>query len=178
MTTKKRRFTEGLLNTERIVKELNLSPGQTAIDAGCGTGYMARRFVQEVGESGYVYAFDINETYITELNELYSEKNFQAQICNIAESMPVGTDSVDVVYISTVLHSRSKEQVNVFEAEVKRILNPNGILAVVEIAKHQTPFGPPLKQRYSPKELQAEIAMKPLGTIPVAEHFYMQLFQN
>jgi hypothetical protein len=52
------------------------------------------------------------------------------------------------------------------------------VLAIVEIDKKETPFGPPLKIRFSPEELKEMVPLTPLKTIQVGEHFYMQLFQN
>jgi hypothetical protein len=65
-----------------------------------------------------------------------------------------------------------------FIQETKRLLKPNALLAIVEIEKKETPFGPPLKMRYSPEELKKIIPMTPGNTIQVGEHFYMQLFNN
>ena len=46
------RFTQGLLNNERILKALNIKAGQTIIDAGCGNGYMSKVFSNQVGRRG------------------------------------------------------------------------------------------------------------------------------
>jgi len=62
--------------------------------------------------------------------------------------------------------------------EVNCLLKPNGVLAIVEIAKEETPFGPPLDLRFSPEELKEIVPMVPLDTIQVGEHFYMQMFRN
>ena len=62
--------------------------------------------------------------------------------------------------------------------EVKRILKPAGRLAIVEIEKKETPFGPPLASRWSAEELKEVVPMDPVITVPVAKHFYMQVFQK
>ena len=40
----RRKFSEGLLNGELILKTLNIQAGQTILDAGCGNGYMSKAF--------------------------------------------------------------------------------------------------------------------------------------
>ena len=65
-----------------------------------------------------------------------------------------------------------------FIRESKRLLKPDALLAIVEIEKKETPFGPPLKFRYSPEELKKIVPMVPVSTVPVGNHFYMQIFQN
>jgi ubiquinone/menaquinone biosynthesis C-methylase UbiE len=42
--TKKRKFSEGLLDTRKIIDTLEIGLGQIILDAGCGNGYMAKKF--------------------------------------------------------------------------------------------------------------------------------------
>jgi hypothetical protein len=69
-------------------------------------------------------------------------------------------------------------QLHAFLDQAKNMLRPGGMLAVVEIEKKETSFGPPLNRRFSPEELKCIVPMSPLNTIQVGEHFYLQLFQN
>jgi ubiquinone/menaquinone biosynthesis C-methylase UbiE len=46
------KFSEGLLNDEMILANLNICAGQTILDAGCGNGYMAKKFSELVGNTG------------------------------------------------------------------------------------------------------------------------------
>jgi uncharacterized GH25 family protein len=52
------------------------------------------------------------------------------------------------------------------------------LLAIVEIDKKETPFGPPMNRRFSPEELKEIIPLPPAGTARAGEHFYMQVFRN
>ncbi|THB65159.1 MAG: class I SAM-dependent methyltransferase [Desulfovibrio sp.] len=173
----KRRFTEGKLDNDLILKELNLVPGQIVVDAGCGSGYMAKLFSQQVGESGKVFALDLNAEHLEQLSKETAGTNITAMICDISRTTLMESGSVDLVYMSTVIHSFSKWKVQGLVQELQRILRPGGSLAVVEIDKRETPFGPPLKQRYSPRELQKALPFVPLNTVFVAEYFYLQVFE-
>jgi len=62
--------------------------------------------------------------------------------------------------------------------EVKRLLKPKGKLAIIEIKKEETPFGPPLEIRLSPEELKQTINLTPILLIDVAQFFYMQIFEK
>jgi hypothetical protein len=62
--------------------------------------------------------------------------------------------------------------------EVKRLLKLNAYLAIVEIEKKETPFGPPLNSRYSPEDLKNIVPFVPVNTVQVGEHFYMQIFKK
>jgi tRNA A58 N-methylase Trm61 len=61
----RKKFTEGLLDHELILKALNIRPGQTILDAGCGNGYMSKLFSNEVTQCGIVYALEQDQYYIT-----------------------------------------------------------------------------------------------------------------
>jgi len=63
-----------------------------------------------------------------------------------------------------------------FVREAKRLLKPSGTLAIVEIKKQDTPFGPPLDVRFSPEELKQAISLTPTRLIDIGQFFYMQIF--
>jgi ubiquinone/menaquinone biosynthesis C-methylase UbiE len=97
---------------------------------------------------------------------------------SIIEKTKIEDHSIDLIYLSTVYHIFSHDQKVEFQNEVKRLLKPNGKLAIIEIEKKETPFGPPQNMRVSPEELIAEITLRPLSLIDVGEYFYMQIFEN
>jgi len=174
----KGKFTEGLLDNELILKALNIKAGQTVLDAGCGNGYMSKLFSNEVTQSGKVYALDSDTCSIQFLKSETQGTNIETIEGDITRPFQLKESSVDLIYISTVLHGFSKEQVQSFLREVKRLLKPNAILAILEIEKKETPFGPPLDIRYSPEELKAIVSLVPVSTVQVGKYFYMQIFQN
>ena len=177
MTTHTKRFTEGLLDERLIMQALDVRTGQTVVDAGCGNGYMSMLFRKEVGPDGMVYALDMNSQFIKEVQAEISVENIRPRVADISRSTPLPDGCADVIYISTVLHSIGRDKMAGFAEEVRRLLMPGGLLGVVEIAKHETSFGPPQAQRYSPEELRAALPFEPVSMVPVAEHFYLQVFK-
>jgi ubiquinone/menaquinone biosynthesis C-methylase UbiE len=174
----RKKFTEGLLDHELILKALNIRPGQTILDAGCGNGYMSKLFSNEVTQCGIVYALEQDQYYIKVLKNETQGTNVETMEGDITRPSPLNDSSVDIIYMSTVIHIFSEEQMQGFLREVKRILKPDGLLAIVEIEKRETPFGPPLEFRYSAQELKEVVCLTPIDTLQVEEHFYMQIFQN
>ena len=172
------KFTEGLLDNGLILKTLNIKAGRTILDAGCGNGYMSKLFSNEVTQSGKVYALDPDKYFIQVLKSETQGTNIETIEGDITRTTQLNESSVDLIYISTVIHGFSKNQMQSFLREVKRLLKPEGTLAIVEIEKKETPFGPPLKLRYSPEELKKLVPLVPGNTVQVGEHFYMQIFQN
>jgi len=163
---------ESLLNKELILKALNIQAGHTILDAGCGNGYMAKVFSSKVTQSGKVYAMDPDAGAIEALRIETQGTNIEAIEGDITKPIPLNQSSVDLIYVSAVIHGFSKKQTQDFLGEA------NATLAIVEIEKKETPFGPPLKIRFSPEELKDIVPLAPLNTITVGEHFYMQIFSN
>jgi ubiquinone/menaquinone biosynthesis C-methylase UbiE len=167
---------ESILDKNIILKSLKIQAGQVILDAGCGNGYMAKEFARLVGPAGKVYAADIYESSIKQLQAETSGSNIIVRLADITTDTGIERLSVDMVYLSTVLHGFSVFQVEGFLREVKRVLKLGGVLAIVEIDKKDTPFGPPMNIRYSPEELVKTIALKPECLTRVGDYFYMQTF--
>ena len=169
---------ESLLDKDIILKELNILPGQTILDAGCGNGYMAKEFARLLNETGRVYALDPDKEAIETLKKETKGTNIEPLVADITKTTPIKSSSLDLIYMSTVFHGFPKEQIPSFQKEVERLLKPKAMLAILEMKKEDTPFGPPLNLRYSPEELKQIITLNPKATIKVGHYFYMQVFQN
>ncbi len=169
---------ESLFSKELILKELDISPGQTILDAGCGNGYMSKEFSRLVEKSGKVYALDPDDHAIEVLVGETKGTNITPIVGDITKTTALKNASIDLIYLSTVLHGFSRSQIDGFHAEVNRLLKPNGILAIVEIKKEPTPFGPPLEIRFSPQELKEIIGLSPKKTVETGQFFYMQTFEK
>jgi SAM-dependent methyltransferase len=167
---------ESLLDKAQILASLSITPGQVILDAGCGNGYMAKEFAELTGEAGVVYALDPHAPSIETLKSVTVGKNIRAFVGKISEETKLPSSSIDLIYVSTVLHGFSESAMDGFRREVARLLKPGGRLAVVEIKKEETPFGPPLDIRFSPEELEQATGLDPVRLVDVAEHFYMQVF--
>jgi len=172
------RSTESLLDKEKILAALDVQPGWTVLDAGCGNGYMAREFLRLAGPEGRVYALDPDGIAIEELARRTEGSGLVARAGEITGPTGLPGGIFDLVYLSTVAHIFSPEQFAGFAAEVERLLAPSGRLAVLEIVKRATPFGPPLARRLSPEELQARLNFVPEPVVEIGDYFYLQVFRN
>ncbi len=168
---------ERILDKGQILAGLSIAPGQTILDAGCGNGYMAKKFAEIAGETAKIYALDPDAVLIDVLKSETVGANIEPFVGDITKKTKLAASSIDLIYLSTVVHGFSKTQMEGFLKEVKRLLKPNGRLAIVEIKK-EAPFGPPLEIRFSPEELRLTIDLTPTGLIDVGEYFYMQIFSK
>ena len=172
------KFSEGLLNDKIILANLDICAGQTILDAGCGNGYMAKIFSELVGNTGKIYALDPDNQSIANLKKEVEKTNIEAFVGDITKPTRLKSASIDLVYLSTVFHIFSESQIEGFVTEIKRILKPNARLAIVNIKKEDTVFGPPVEMRSSPEELRQKVSLLPKMLIEINEYFYMQLFEN
>ena len=178
----KGKSSEQLINKDVVLSALAILPGQTILDAGCGNGYMAKAFASRLGSQGKVFAVDPDEKIIeilqAEIGTLPVSLPIEAIAADITRPMAIDVLSLDLIYLSTVLHGFSEDQVNGFQREVHRLLKPGGRLAIVEIKKEKTPFGPPMEMRFSPEELKDTIHLAPGPYVDAGRYLYMQIFEK
>jgi ubiquinone/menaquinone biosynthesis C-methylase UbiE len=167
---------ETLLDKNAILANLTIMPGQIILDAGCGNGYMAKEFAKLTGTKGKVYALDPDTRSIEILKAEVEGTIIEPFVEDITQETKLAPSSIDLIYVSTVIHGFSQSQMEGFVREAKRLLKPNGRLAIVEIKKQATPFGPPLDKRFSPEELRRAVSLNPTCLIDVGQFFFMQIF--
>ena len=172
------RFSEGMLDVKRIMETLDIRPGLTVIDAGCGNGHMSRAFAEKVGPSGKVFALDRDPHFVRRVGEEIAAANVEPVLADITAPGPIPDGTVDLIFISTVIHAFTRPQIQGFIGEARRMLKPLGLLAIVEMDKEDLPFGPPVSRKYSPEELKAIFPFHPLAAIRAGRHFYMQVFRS
>jgi ubiquinone/menaquinone biosynthesis C-methylase UbiE len=169
---------ESLLDKAQILASLSITLGQVILDAGCGNGYIAKEFDKLAGETAKIYALDPDTTSIDVLKSEIVGTNIEPIVGDITKKTKLPASSIDLIYLSTVIHGFSKRQMEGFLKETNRLLKPGGRLAIVEIKKEETPFGPPIEKRFSPEELRQTIDFTPTQLINVGQYFYMQIFNK
>lgn len=167
------------LNTTLIFADLNLRKGDAFLDIGCGAGDYSLKAAAFVGNTGMVYALDQWEEIDIRLRTL-NQGNIFPVVADIKNSIPLADNSCDVCFVAMVLHGIDLDSIGLtFFTEVYRVLKPKGRIAIIEIKKEETPFGPPMEIRYSADELE-QIATKfgfDKTSYTDLEHCYMIQFE-
>jgi ubiquinone/menaquinone biosynthesis C-methylase UbiE len=112
-----------------ILKEVGIKTGFHVLDYGCGPGSYIRPLAKLVGESGTIYALDINPLAIQAVQGIVSKKqlkNVRTILSNCKTELP--SDSLDVVLLYDILHDLDNASAVI--SELHRILKPQGILSV------------------------------------------------
>ena len=166
----KGRSSRSMLDARKILKDIGLKSGDQFLDAGCGDGYFSIAAAEIVGLGGRVYAFDVDGDGIGRLQKEIAEKklaNIEARVADVSGLLPLADESVDVVFISNVLHGLvANDEWERALKEVARVTRHQGTLAIVEFKKIGTQMGPPLSIRLSPEEV--EVLAKGYGFSKVA----------
>jgi len=121
---------------EQLIKRSGIKKGMQVLDLGCGSGAFTPFVARTVGEKGEVYALDIQADMLEQLEKKLSKPE-NKDIRNIkvikgnAYKLPFDNGSLDLVYMVTVLQEIPDR--NKALHEVKRVLKPDGVLAVTEL---------------------------------------------
>jgi len=136
-------------NPEEVLAETGLQPGMTFMDVGCGQGFFTIPAAKIVGESGKVYASDINQTNINKLQENVTAAGLMNVIAQTgkAEDLKLCDACADIVFFGIVLHD-FQDPLKVL-ANAHSMLKPTGRLVDLDWKKEPMEFGPPLHIRFS-----------------------------
>ena len=121
---------------EQLIERSGMKKGMQVLDLGCGSGAFTNFVARAVGEKGKVYAFDIQPDMLKQLeNKLSRPENKNIKNIKLIEGnayeLPFEDNSLDVVNMVTVLQEIPDR--NRALQEVKRVLKPEGVLAVTEL---------------------------------------------
>ncbi len=146
---------EALINA--VIDNIGLSKGMTVADLGSGAGRFTLGIASAVGPDGKVYAIDVDEGALRELQgraRSLGINNVETIRADLTQGIPLPPSSIDVAFMANVLHgfvhSGSGEAV---VKEVERVLRSGGLFIVVDFIKSLTAFGPPPWIRVSPEEV-------------------------
>lgn len=120
---------------DEIVKNLPLENGMTVADIGAGSGAFVIPIARFVGDTGKVYAIDINKEILVKVKKDANTANLSnVEIiwgdAEVKGGTKLADNSVDFVLVSNIFFQT--EDKNGLVIEVGRILKPKGMVAVIE----------------------------------------------
>jgi ubiquinone/menaquinone biosynthesis C-methylase UbiE len=150
---------ESFLDSDEILQELDLKGNETFMDAGCGDGHIAMKVIEEYLPEGNVYAVDIYDASIEDMETYKSENNVENLTnieADITEGIPgVDDESIDVVLLVNVFHGfKASRKLDEAVSELARIIKKDGKIAIMDYKAWDVPKGPATQMRSSPGELE------------------------
>ncbi len=114
---------------KNVLKDAGIKSGFHVLDFGCGPGGYILPLAKIIGESGKIYALDINPQAIRSVEALISSKGLAKVETIVSDGATRLADaSLDVVLLYDVLHHLQKPAVIL--GELHRVLKPEGFLSM------------------------------------------------
>lgn len=140
---------------DQVLALLDLRPGQTVTDVGCGPGYFTLPIARAVGPGGRVFALDIAPGMLDRLRQRLGEHGISNVDPLLSEesALPLADTSCDRVLAAFLLHELVDPAASL--GEIRRVLRPQGSGVIVEWLPRESPMGPPLRVRVPPDRAAA-----------------------
>ena len=143
-------------NTDQILSDIGLKPGDTMVDIGCGDGFFSLPAAKLVGRDGLIYAIDASDEAIAQLKTKASGldlANIRAVVAD-AEKFTACRHCADIILMANVLHD-FENPLKVL-ANARELLKPEGTVVDLDWKKEpRQQHGPPLEKRLSQDEASA-----------------------
>tara|TARA_B100001741_G_C16527801_1_gene587969 strand:+ start:67 stop:771 length:705 start_codon:yes stop_codon:yes gene_type:complete len=118
---------------KNLLNMMNPSSKKSLIDVACGTGDIAKLFLNNINKSSYVTCVDPNKHMIKKCKEKLNENKNLNWIVASAEKLPIDDNSYDFYTISFGL--RNTKNLNKALSEAFRVLKPGGRFLCLEFSK-------------------------------------------
>lgn len=130
---------------EAMLKSTGLQPGWRVLDAGSGSGSFLPLMSRLLGTTGQIDALDLAPENVEHVEELQSQGVYgcpvAAQVGTITK-VPYEDNTFDALWCANTTQYLTSEELTVALSEFRRVLKPNGILAVKESSALCTQWQP------------------------------------
>jgi ubiquinone/menaquinone biosynthesis C-methylase UbiE len=121
---------------EKLIGLAGLSPGESVLDVGCGTGSLAIAARRRVGTGGEVLGVDASPEMIARAASKAARAGVGVSFRNaVAEALPFPDARFDVVLSTLMLHHLPRQARQQCAREIRRVLKPGGRALVVDFAR-------------------------------------------
>jgi precorrin-6B methylase 2 len=149
--------------TTAMIESLKLKPGMTVADIGAGSGVITLKMAAKVGETGKVYAVDIQQEMLDLLADKLSRldvENVELVLCtNKSPKLPEA--SLDLAIMVDVYHELEYP----YEAmlALSKCMKPGGRIVLVEFRKEDPDVPIKLVHKMTEAQAKKELAPKEFG---------------
>lgn len=164
------------------VPYFGLTEGAKVADFGTGSGAYVFEMAKQVGNTGKIYAIDIQQGLLDRLSSQVHDlklKNNEIVWGNVEKvgGSKLADQSVDLVLIANILFQSDSKYTLALEA--KRILAPDGQAVVIDWIDSFGNLGPPPDRVVPPdqvKQIFAEAGFLYQSEFPAGDHHYGLIF--
>ncbi len=130
---------------EIVTTHFHLKEGDRVADFGAGNGFFLKPLSQAVGQTGKVYACEIQKMLVEKIGDMIRQQaltNVHPLWCDLEEAngIKLQNNAVDAgVLVNTLFQFELKE---VALAEMRRVLRPGGVLHIIDWTESFGGMGP------------------------------------
>jgi ubiquinone/menaquinone biosynthesis C-methylase UbiE len=156
---------------DEVLSALQVKPGQVACDIGAGPGYLSLRLARAVGDSGRVFAVDVEPRIL----EVLRKRIESAGARNVTPVLSLPGDALlphaacDLILIVDTYHHFPDGPA--YLRQLTRALRPGGRIVNIDFHKRELPVGPPVDHKVSREDFLHDA--KAAGLKLVAEHQFL-----
>ncbi|MCC7550745.1 MAG: class I SAM-dependent methyltransferase, partial [Methanobacterium sp.] len=152
------RTSESFIDAKDVISRLDLKGNEVFMDAGCGDAHVAMIAHNMMDDEATIYAVDAYQPSIDDLKKDLEKEKISNVIpiqSDITRKIALDDGTVDICLIINVFHhfvmtKSTDEAIN----ELKRTVKTGGKIAVMDYKKMDTGYGPPVKFKRSPEEVE------------------------
>ncbi|MBK1700026.1 class I SAM-dependent methyltransferase [Thiococcus pfennigii] len=117
---------------QAILMAVDPQPGMDIADIGAGTGLFTRLFAEAVGPTGRVFAVDIAEGFVRNIERTAAERGLENVVGVVNSQVDTGLspESVDLVFLCDTYHHFERPAAML--GSIHRALRPGGRLILVD----------------------------------------------
>jgi demethylmenaquinone methyltransferase/2-methoxy-6-polyprenyl-1,4-benzoquinol methylase len=124
---------------ERAADRAELAPGDTALDACCGTGDLALELARRVGPAGTVIGSDFSDRMLELAREKAARRGATGVRFEWGDALDLSYEDGSFDAVSVGFGVRNFADVELGLRELARVLKPGGRLVILEITQPQRP---------------------------------------
>ncbi len=148
----------------RLLATLDLHPGESVVDLGCGPGFWTFPLAEIVGPEGVVWALDVSP----EMLEALAARHPPRQVRPLRSELPhidLPDASVDAVWGAFVVHE--VEPLDALMREIHRVLRPGGRVGLLDWRPDAvSEEGPPRSHRVAPEVVRQALEAAGFHILP------------
>ena len=122
----------------RIVSLAGVQPGDSVLDVGCSSGYLARKLAAVAGPDGHVTGVDPSQAAIA-----YAQRRALPATTftvGVAQDLPLPDSAFDAVTCTLAMHHVPARKREAAFGEMYRVTRPGGRLLVADFDPSRRPF--------------------------------------
>ncbi len=123
---------------KQAIEMLDLKPGESVLEIGCGTGANLNRIAQKISPTGLIFGLDLSDGMLGRARKKATSKstgNIIRLVQGDGENLPIDGERINAILLSFTLELFDSYGIASLLAECRRVLLPSGRIGVVGLSR-------------------------------------------